>query len=909
MKMCIIIISLILLISAACFAQNNISINSGQLSSDILKKAESELANYLDLIYNQSVYITDDQTADFIIGTNISNPVIAKAVKDGSINLPKGKNDDQGYTIKNIDKHIYITARTDIGVLYGVYTFLESQGVYFLPTGERLPDKKNWKAPQINIFQSPVFKYRGVLPWDNFLCGMSGYNYEDFVLLYDRLTRMKFNMVQYHFYAGMAYFTETVDGKTANPSYVGMPVDIFKTKNAVAQSVFGNTEIFGVKDYIDNMGDPRAQAVSVQKMFRKSLDYAKSLGWKTVIGYEVCYSPVGDFIYTNKPATNGLGQNLIDPSIESNIDKSVDRFKSLKAMYPNSDYYWFWNNEARGVLGRNTGNEPGAVEIREKYAHWSTFKDFDGDIDYAYLVYRILNKLTPKERENIATGGWSINHLFNGMNEDFPKETIFATLNNPDPQFTLNNQMDSFGAARTGRPTWIIDWWEFDGNQWFPQFRNTWQEKFYKKCASDGVEAVTLLGWKLSGVEHGIKYLADFSWNPKLSAKDFYKNYNSKLYGNAAKSLVDNFMEYDQSAPKEPGANPGDARYMLLGAGWMPLAIPDFPGIKEGLETDSWKNTVKLASGDVCGISGLTRLKSLDENTVAEINNILPKLDEVGRDWLSLMKNRLEFRIIYCDSMIAVNNALIAYDRIGREKTIKDAQSEAGMFTAIALEKSKDAIEKYAEDIRNTNDIGVIAQLNKQYYEPLKALNNTMSNVKSKYYDIDWDAFRINANKSFDFTGDNNAWHLRDGDIKFEKITSEGVPALRLTIGSNVNFNSAVIPVGNLDLNESPYMDFMIKTDDTTLFGMMFQIAGSSEWHCINFYGKQNMYHSIETIKNITPNKWHRVTINLKELVDENLNTNELVITSLIIGNWEVISNPFSLEFKNFSFGKRNMLN
>ena len=417
-----------------------------------------------------------------------------------------------------------------------MYALLEAYGVYFQISGERLPERAPFQIKPLDLAAAPAFKYRGLLPWDNFLCGMSGYNLEDYQLLIDRATRLKLNMLQFHFYPGIAFFTETVDGVRAKASCIGMPVDVFPTAGAAGEAAFGGEAVFGPRPYVESAGNPDAQAEAVQGMMRAVLDHAHARGMHTCVGFELMTPPVGAVQMTDKP--DG-GANCLDPLRPENVSISLQRFRSLVATYPQSDYYWMWQSEGRGVLGRPVGREAGAAEMRAAYARWTPLETLAGDIDYALHFRDVANALTPEERSRLATGGWFVQHLFPGIHPDFPPEIRFASLNGYDPEQTVNGQVDYYGVARQGRPTWMIDWWEFDGEQWFPQWRVTWQERMYRACLEQGVESVSLLGWKLSGVEHNIRYLADFSWNPTLTSEQFYADYVRRLYGQDAASFKD----------------------------------------------------------------------------------------------------------------------------------------------------------------------------------------------------------------------------------------------------------------------------------------------------------------------------------------------------------------------------------
>ena len=78
--------------------------------------------------------------------------------------------------------------------------------------------------------------------------------------------------------------------------------------------------------------------------------------------------------------------------------------------------------------------------------------------------------------------------------------------------------------GRQRRPQgWMVEWLVFDGGEWFPQFRVGHQENMYKGFASYGVEGVSLLGWKLSGIEHNVRAICPSSVGIRRCAADFYR--------------------------------------------------------------------------------------------------------------------------------------------------------------------------------------------------------------------------------------------------------------------------------------------------------------------------------------------------------------------------------------------------
>lgn len=879
-----------------------IRIDGGTGGSALEKLAVEELRWYLEKMFVDGAVVADEARPRIVLGTQSSNPRIAEAIGTGAMSLPRGPNSDQGYVIKTIDGVIFITGRTPVGVLYGVYELLERYGVYFMIDGERLPQKTAYKTLQLDINECPVFKYRGLLPWDNFLCGMSGYNLQDYKQLIDRATRMKLNMLQFHFYPGMAFFTEEWNGQPVNPSCIGMPVDVFGTAGSIGESAFGDLKVFGPEPYVKHMGNPRAQAEAVQSMMRRVLDYARGRGWKTCVGFELMYPNGGGASFIDKP--NGF--NYMNPLDPNNAELSVHRLRTLMRTYPNSDYYWMWQSEARGFYGREVGREPGATKMRDEFAHWSPNADLAGDIDYAYAFLEVVKRLSPEERSRLATGGWSVEHLFPGLHPDMPEEIIFASLNAYHPPTALENQISSYRVAKDGRRAWMIDWWEFDGNQWFPQFRCGWQERMYEKCVEFGVEGVTLLGWKLSGVGQNIRYLSEFAWDPELGTDEFYADYVRRVYGDAAASVASVFKSYDEYEPVSPPANSLDYRVMLLGAGWTALEIPAIPMNPEHLDGEGWQRNLQLVKGL---LPQHEKLLDMDRAAVRELKRVLPRLDEGGRSWAKLMINRLEFRMLYVRSMMALNSAYLEFDRICREQKIELAGKAAAQLTAGALELARKAIEHYASDIRDRGDLGVVAQLNEQYYKPILAFHTSLSGETSPYVAIDSTAFRLTPKIRFDFSS-SSAWKHRDGTVRISTAQRDGHPALRLQIGGDgTQYNSAWIWNDVIDLGETPVLDFKMRTTSREPLAILFQAEHGEAWYALNLVGRQSRFPQADGLPNwaVNDGAWHRVTWNLANLCKERLGGIER-IRNVVVGVWDNPAEAVDVEFADFAFGVRNSL-
>ena len=366
--------------------------------SPLQKYAVDEFQSYARKMFSDSIDVSGEGgDCRVVIGTPSTNKMVKVAVDAGKLKLPTGKNSDQGYAIKTIDGAIYVAGATDMGVLYGVYTLLEEYGAYFQIDGEPAAANR-FSRQEPRHRRKPDVQIPGILPWDNFLCGMSGWNFEQYTDYIDRAARMKFNMLQFHFYPALAFFTETWNGMPVEPKFLGSPVDTFKTKGSIGESVFGGGKFSARSPTSITSANPRSgRSLPGNDAARYRLCTCPRI--QACVGFELMNPTGGDFSMVAR--TKDV--EFINPVNPKNVEKSVERYRMLAKMYPKSDFYWLWQDEGGGFSIKISGHEPGVEEMRKKYSRWSSI-GINGDIDYAYHFREVANRLTPAGTLQIGNG-------------------------------------------------------------------------------------------------------------------------------------------------------------------------------------------------------------------------------------------------------------------------------------------------------------------------------------------------------------------------------------------------------------------------------------------------------------------------------------------------------------------------
>jgi hypothetical protein len=299
-----------------------------------------------------------------------------------------------------------------------------------------------------------------------------------------------------------------------------------------------------------------------------------------------------------------------------------------------------------------------------------------------------------------------------------------------------------------------------------------------------------------------------------------------------------------------------------------------------------------------------------DRKSVALLRSVLPSLAPSGQSWAKVLMNRLEFRILYLQAVQSLNNSFMVYDQVANAQGLRAGTKAAKQETAKALQLAAQAIEKYAEVVRNRGDLGLIGQLNVQFYDVVAQLDAGFQ-LDSPYLTLNWTALRMVVGHRSDLTTP-NCWPMRDGVADLTAFDDQGSPAIRVALAGtpNARLGSRFVRTDAIDLELQPLMDFCLRTTTQEPVAFMFQIEDKDDWFELDLVGTQG-YRKTDRINEtleINDGQWHRVTWNLRKLVAERIDPNIKSIKTLILGTWANPQKPVVVEFKNVCFGSFNKL-
>ncbi len=493
-------------------------------SSSLHKLAEGELFRGLSLLrVGAEMAFTD------------SSSLVRKGDLRFRLRTKKGAfRNPEAYSIRMTSDCIEFLAGTEVGLLYSVFDFLQHQGAYFGLGGESYPPEErrslltptegaSWEA-------QPRFAVRGLLPWSNFLNGITVYNEEDFRSYFEALLRMRLNTFGMHVYSspestfagtesylsfefagsGHASFLDT----TATERWGFLPRRTSRYSMGAAE--FFSDDVFGSDAMLGRT--PWETAENTRNLLRWAFSYAKSLGIATGVGFEPYQLPSAIHRALPpeiKPRAGKAYPGGAQFDVESITARRLleARLGDLLEAYPDVNYVWLWEDEGMNWESRKTGVPLSLTPFQQAY-------DF-------------LKRHAPAKRMVVSGWGGVVRH-FEYFHERLPKDIIFSCLSD---SLGWDPVSDAFSKLE-GRERWPIPWIEDDPSMWLPQFHVNRLRDDIDRAERFGCQGILGIHWRNRIVDATAGYLARAAWDSELTAASHFDNYaHSQSVGERAAHL------------------------------------------------------------------------------------------------------------------------------------------------------------------------------------------------------------------------------------------------------------------------------------------------------------------------------------------------------------------------------------
>ena len=126
-----------------------------------------------------------------------------------------------------------------------------------------------------------------------------------------------------------------------------------------------------------------------------------------------------------------------------------------------------------------------------------------------------------------------------GLDAVLPGDVVFSALDNVVATPTVS---EAYGAVSPARERWPVVWFEYDGDQWFPQPNLEAMAGACRDAVSKGCQGLLGIHWRTRAVEESAAYCAQFAWNPDLTVEDFCGRRGVDLFGEKAGKTLSPYL-------------------------------------------------------------------------------------------------------------------------------------------------------------------------------------------------------------------------------------------------------------------------------------------------------------------------------------------------------------------------------
>ena len=680
-------------------------------SHPLIVLAAAELRRYLGL-----VSADPDHAPDFVLESGLSDI------------------HPQGYVVSTHDATVTVAAAQPIGVLYGVYGYLEALGFGFFLGGDTLPDTNSFHWKPVNTSAQPVFDIRGSLIWPNFLNSPATWDLPDYQVFFDQMVKMKNNLVHIPAYGtpleayppdgSATYFLDSArrlhyadesawrggDPFATSLTYGwGTPTRRWGQSSGFRCAEFGfgtgdwfDTDVFGSRATVEG-ATREEQIIGAQETFARALDYAHKRGLQIVLGMEVEGNP-------------------FDPDVQTALNS---RLNHILNAYPSLDYLAIWQAEMRSWIGPKPGEVDEwmrSPEFKREHDRIASHFDYLGRPDlvaegvrlsaYVNRAHAIVSERRPGLR--LLVCGWGGDHwmrstdLYLGLDKTLPIDVIFSSLDNIDPS-AARSVSHVYGKLSHGRESWPVPWFESDAggsrrDQWGPQpnthiFADLCRDALEKQC-----NGFVGIHWRTRDLEEVFAYSARYAWDAQVGYDEFYDDYARRAYGERhGNEMASILRELEHMGPRWTGSwgqwECWDFRWMGAGS---PLSISD----GHYATPDSRPSPTNLS-----------RLTEIRERLGALLAELEADQEPAGQDRLRWLIATIDWLVLYDRAALTLESEG-PYHRQADALFQRDAQGDPEhrldlrIWDLLREAPLQQAMHAYARKIESKGELGVLATIN-----------------------------------------------------------------------------------------------------------------------------------------------------------------------------------------------------
>ena len=694
--------------------------------------AAQQLCNYLEKLFGIQVSPMSSISAEaetlFLVGSLDADVVVQGATEEDV--LPPIT--EQGFILRHLQVQgrpsMIVRGGSPRATLWAVYELVEHWGVRYLLHGDVLPSPVPFHLPDLDVVMEPTLSVRQWRVINDFACGPESWGMGDYRPVLDQLAKLKFNRILLSVWPWQPFLHYEVKGIKRESATLWFDFHYPITDDMVGRPLFGDEEEFWNPDLPRGASYEEFTAAGEQ-LIHNLIDYAHQRGIECVIVATLTEFPP-EFAPLLKDAqeVHQLAELTVVPSTETDIDDpaltelATAVLRATVDTYSEVDYVALGMPEFRqwsGLYERawealdakyNMSSQCSLDDVLTAATQRSAYpggeeralQEVKGDIVALYFYDRLLNEVHALKESRRP----DMKFIYNSVAEElFPLLGDFV----PSGWETLN--FVDYTASRIVKRREVLEnvpsrehacsliYTLHDDNVGLlPQLATGSLHELTKDLIRHGWAGFSTRYWLIADHDPCVAYLSKAAWEEGVTHEDVYRDQIRAVCGEACiEDILTMFREVE-------------ATTIALEDHGLGLTFP-----VPGMLTKHW-TPQPMSDELVEDRQGYQR--ALDAAYQAR-----EKGQPSGQSYIDYWIGRLRFGIGYLDMIAAVRRAAIAEADGKPPDAIQNAET--------ALATAREALETYAEVVRDQSDRGAIAVMNEYVYRPLKEKVATLQKGRS----------------------------------------------------------------------------------------------------------------------------------------------------------------------------------
>jgi hypothetical protein len=742
----------------------------GENASPFYRFLADELNRYVSAITGATLEIAPAARGDklaILLGGPDVNPLAREAVVKRLVDFSGLKQD--GFLLwqtKLGRQNVLIVGGNDeASTMYAVYDLVERFGVTFLLVKDILPERTtDLKIPALQLRVETPFPRRGFLI-SNIYPNRGMMDLAEVKAMLDQMAKLKMNYLQFFWFEHEPWIDFTYKGESkllgdATGPETGYLKWRYNYGSYLVQDLQVGRELFKGKKKIapaefQNVETPE-QAFRVAKNFlTEIIRYAKTRKIKVWL----CIDPTTLPGNMARFARRAINRHLpFDPTLGTHMcpadpvlhEINESRLKSLVETYPEAEGYFLYIPEMyphcpderdRAFLLSQAGKFEGLLK------YWAPYTGYERNplivqsavIGSLHIIQKVLearDRVAPKAK--LGIGGVGHGYVLPFIDKMFPKDVPITDMESRAIWTPAGVPMEYFGGMGERERT-LIPRMDDDSAMFGMQFNLNlyYKDRMLEGSLENGVAGFAGQLNRPRGTEQNYLYLAQGSWKPRLTPKEFYTGYARKLFGERAeRDMTEAFETLEENEELLGWTGRGNfnccSPITEVAQAYRLYRQPNpFDGPID------WTEFIARSHEQ---IRYFTKSVELLDKALAALNRAEENVAPRGRDELRYIRNKTESYKLLLQTLIAARKAYIAFDDAFRARKtptepafLRRLDESMQLFTE-ARQLGRKTVEKFAEVIDHTSDLGVLYRANLFLITGLEAVEATMRNIWNYHY-------------------------------------------------------------------------------------------------------------------------------------------------------------------------------